>query len=220
MNTELRQEQERLDSIMSIIVEQIGMLENETSQRRKEVIDFRKHFWDDVKVNTDTFDDYLETIIALRQQAQNLSVSQSTHRQAFKRLSALRRMQKVPYFGRIDFIEEGSSAAERIYIGISTLTDTSGENILIYDWRAPVSSVYYDYAPGPGRIYYSRRHSPRHAGEKVAIYHPRRRYQVDVRYESHHWRRHFTAGAWQSDRQTYAQHRGHHSTGTKPDHPS
>jgi DNA helicase II / ATP-dependent DNA helicase PcrA len=149
MNTELRQEQERLDSIMAIITEQIGMLEDETSRRRKEVIDFRKHFWDDVKVNTDTFDDYLETIIALRQQAQNLSVSQSTHRQAFKRLSTLRRMQEVPYFGRIDFIEEGDSAAERIYIGISTLTDTSGENILIYDWRAPVSSVYYDYAPGP-----------------------------------------------------------------------
>lgn len=134
---------------MEIIAEQIGMLEDETLRRRKEVIDTRKHFWDDVKVNTDTFDDYLETIIALRQQAQNLSVSQSTHRQSFKRLATLRRMQKVPYFGRIDFTEEGDSVAERIYIGISTLTDTSGENILIYDWRAPVSSVYYDYAPGP-----------------------------------------------------------------------
>jgi len=149
MNTELRQEQERLDGIMETIAEQIGMLEDETSRRREEVIDFRKHFWDDVKVNTDTFDDYLETIIALRQQAQNLSVSQSTHRQAFKRLSALRRMQEVPYFGRIDFVEEGTSVAERIYIGISTLMDSSGENILIYDWRSPVSSIYYDYPPGP-----------------------------------------------------------------------
>jgi DNA helicase-2/ATP-dependent DNA helicase PcrA len=149
MNTELRQEQERVDCIMETITEQIGMLENETFRRRKEVVDIRKHFWDDVKVNTDTFDDYLETIISLRQQAQVLSISQSTHRQAFKRLSALRRMQEVPYFGRIDFTEEGTSAAERIYIGISTLTDTSGENFLIYDWRAPVSSVYYDYPPGP-----------------------------------------------------------------------
>jgi len=136
-----------LDGIMETIAEQIGMLEDETSRRREEVIDFRKHFWDDVKVNTDTFDDYLETIIALRQQAQNLSVSQSTHRQAFKRLSALRRMQEVPYFGRIDFVEEGTSVAERIYIGISTLMDSSGENILIYDWRSPVSSIYYDYRP-------------------------------------------------------------------------
>ncbi|MFC4184220.1 RNA polymerase recycling motor HelD [Saccharococcus thermophilus] len=147
--TELRQEQERLDSIMEIITEQIRMLEDETFRRRKEVIDIRKHFWDDVKVNIDTFDDFLETIISLRQQAQALSVSQSTHRQAFKRLSTLRRMQEVPYFGRIDFTEEGASVAERIYIGISTLTDTSGENILIYDWRAPISSIYYDYPPGP-----------------------------------------------------------------------
>ncbi|MBB3906871.1 RNA polymerase recycling motor HelD [Anoxybacteroides rupiense] len=149
MNTELQQEQKRLDSVMETIAEQIVTLENETFRRREEVIEFRKHFWDDVKVNTDTFDDFLETIIALRQQAQNLSVSQSTHRQAFKRLIALRRMQEVPYFGRIDFAEEGTSAAERIYIGISTLIDTSGENILIYDWRAPISSIYYDYPPGP-----------------------------------------------------------------------
>ena len=89
MNTELQQEQERVDSVMETITEQIGKLKDETDRRRKEVVDFRKHFWDDVKVNTDTFDDYLETIISLRQQAQNLSVSQSTHRQASKRLSAL-----------------------------------------------------------------------------------------------------------------------------------
>ncbi|MFP3126762.1 UvrD-helicase domain-containing protein [Ectobacillus funiculus] len=149
MNRELQQEQERVDSVMETIMELIGKLEDETVRRRQEVVDIRKHFWDEVKVNTDTFDDYLETIISLRQQAQVLSVSQSTHKQAFKRLSALRRMQEVPYFGRIDFIEEGTSAAERVYIGISTLTDTSGENFLIYDWRAPVSSIYYDYPPGP-----------------------------------------------------------------------
>ena len=78
-------------------------------------------------MNIDTFDDYLETIIGLRQEAQALSVSQSTHRHASKRLSPLRRMQEVPYFGRIDFIEEGNSTQEQIYIGISTLTDASGE---------------------------------------------------------------------------------------------
>ncbi len=151
MNMKLRQEQERVNSIMETITEEINRLEGETSRRRMEVVNIRKHFWDEVKVNIGTFDDYLETIIGLRQEAQALSVSQSTHRHASKRLSALRRMQEVPYFGRIDFIEEGTSTAERIYIGISTLTDTSGENFLIYDWRAPVSSVYYDYQPGPAK---------------------------------------------------------------------
>lgn len=149
----IKQEQERVDDVMEIITEQLDKLEDETGRRRKEVVDFRKHFWDDVKINTDTFDDYLETIISLRQQSQVLSVNQSSHRQAAKRLSELYRMQEVPYFGRIDVLEEGTPSADRIYIGVSTLMDASGENFLIYDWRAPISSVYYDY--GPGAIEYT-----------------------------------------------------------------
>jgi DNA helicase-2/ATP-dependent DNA helicase PcrA len=149
MKAELSQEQKRLESIMDIITEQIDRVEEETGRLRNEVVTIRRHFWDDIKVNTDTFDDYLETIIGLRQQAQELSVSQSTHRHAYNRLSALRRMQETPYFGRIDFTEEGTAATEPIYIGVSTLMDTSGENILIYDWRAPISSIYYDFPPGP-----------------------------------------------------------------------
>ncbi|KGA96670.1 helicase [Alkalihalobacillus alcalophilus ATCC 27647 = CGMCC 1.3604] len=148
MNSELQQEQKRVDGVMETITEEISRLEEETTKRKNEVVHIRKHFWDEVKVNTDTFDDYLETIIGLRQEAQALSVNQSTHRHASKRLSTLRRMNEVPYFGRIDFIEAGDSTEEQIYIGISSLSDTSGENFLIYDWRAPISSVYYDYQPG------------------------------------------------------------------------
>ncbi|WP_017754732.1 RNA polymerase recycling motor HelD [Calidifontibacillus oryziterrae] len=151
MNSEFLQEQKRVDSVMATIKKEINRLEEETVKRRKEVVHIRKHFWDEIKVNTDTFDDYLETIIGLRQEAQALSVSQSTHRHASKRLSTLRRMQDVPYFGRIDFIEDGDATQEQIYIGIATLSDSSGENFLIYDWRAPVSSVYYDYQPGPAK---------------------------------------------------------------------
>ncbi|WP_071396091.1 RNA polymerase recycling motor HelD [Bacillus tuaregi] len=150
MNPEQQQEQ-RLNLVMDTLMEEIHQLEDETTRRRNEVVQIRRHFWDEVKVNTDSFDDYLETIIGLRQEAQALSVSQSTHRHATKRLATLRRMQEVPYFGRIDFIEEGNTTQEQIYIGISSLTDKSGEDFLIYDWRAPVSSVYYDYQPGPAK---------------------------------------------------------------------
>ncbi|MCG7343817.1 UvrD-helicase domain-containing protein [Sporosarcina sp. ACRSL] len=148
MKSTFQQEQERVDSVVEVITERIRKLEDDTTRQRNEVVNIRKHFWDEVKVNVDSFDDYLETIIGLRQEAQALAVSQSTHRHASKRLSTLRRMKQVPYFGRIDFIEEGSSTEEQIYIGISTLTDDSGEDFLIYDWRAPISSVYYDYQPG------------------------------------------------------------------------
>ncbi|MEM5017450.1 RNA polymerase recycling motor HelD [Metabacillus indicus] len=149
MKNDLRQEQERLDLVTGTITEQMSKLADEAGRRRSEVTHIQRHFWDEVKVNTDTFDDYLETIIGLRQQAQALTVSQSTHRHAKTRLSVLERMQKSPYFGRIDFTEEGTKEPEKVYIGISSLTDSSGEDFLVYDWRAPVSSVYYDYPPGP-----------------------------------------------------------------------
>jgi DNA helicase-2/ATP-dependent DNA helicase PcrA len=148
MSTEFQLEQERVDDVMETITKEIGKLEKETSRRKDEVIHIRKHFWDEVKVSTDSFDDYLETIIGLRQEAQALSVSQSSHKHASKRLITLRKMQDIPYFGRIDFKEDETTEEEQIYIGISALMDQSGEEFLIYDWRAPISSVYYDYQPG------------------------------------------------------------------------
>lgn len=148
MKSTFQQEQQRVDNVLEVITERIHKLEEDTTRQRNEVVQIRKHFWDEVKVNVDTFDDYLETIIGLRQEAQALAVSQTTHRHASKRLSTLRRMKEAPYFGRIDFIEDGVSTEEQIYIGIATLSDDSGEDFLIYDWRAPISSVYYDYQPG------------------------------------------------------------------------
>lgn len=149
MSLDLNREQKRLDGVMETIQDEILRMEEETSKRKNEVVHIRKHFWDEVKVNTDTFDDFLETIIGLRQEAQALSVTQSSHRHSSKRLATLRRMKEIPYFGRIDFTEEGSSTPEQIYIGISSLSDPAGDEFLVYDWRAPVSSVYYDYQPGP-----------------------------------------------------------------------
>lgn len=149
MDKNIRQEQERLDRVIEVLAKQIGMVEEDAARQRKEVVDIRKHFWEDVTVNQDNFDDLLETIISLRQQAEVLSLNQSSHRQSSKRLASLRRMQENPYFGRIDFAEDVVPEVERIYIGVSSLMDSSGEDFLIYDWRAPISSVYYDYAPGP-----------------------------------------------------------------------
>lgn len=151
MNSEFLQEQKRVDDVMETIAEQISKLEEETSLRKNEVVNIRKNFGDEIKVNMDSFDDFLETVISLRQETQALSVSQSTHKHASKRLSTLRRMQKIPYFGRIDFIEEGMPHQEKVYIGISSLMDKSGEDFLIYDWRSTISSVYYDYEPGPAQ---------------------------------------------------------------------
>ena len=33
-------------------------------------------------------------------------------------------------------------------MGVGSLMDQKDEEFLIYDWRAPISSLYYDYSPG------------------------------------------------------------------------
>ncbi|GAF18861.1 LOW QUALITY PROTEIN: helicase, UvrD/Rep family [Bacillus sp. JCM 19046] len=140
-------EQKRVDEVREQIAGEISKLEQETSKRKDEVVHIRKYFWDEVKINTDTFDDYLETILGLRQEHKLWPVKAAI-RQASKRLATLKRMEQSPYFGRIDLREEGADRTEQIYIGIAALMDESGEDFLVYDWRAPVSSVYYDYQPG------------------------------------------------------------------------
>jgi DNA helicase-2/ATP-dependent DNA helicase PcrA len=64
-----------------------------------------------------------------------------------RQLIKLERLEQSAYFGRIDFIEDGYEDVENIYIGITSFFDEKG-NILVYDWRAPVSSIYYDFELG------------------------------------------------------------------------
>ena len=57
-------------------------------------------------------------------------------------------MLKTPYFGRFDFVEEGFDDKEKIYIGIHNLIDNEKNSVIVHDWRAPISSMYYQYEIG------------------------------------------------------------------------
>ncbi len=51
-----------------------------------------------------------------------------------------------PYFARIDFKPKNKKNAQKIYIGIGNVLDD--KKIYVADWRAPISSMYYDYSLG------------------------------------------------------------------------
>ena len=53
------------------------------------------------------------------------------------------------FFGRVDFMYDGDDEPEPFYIGIGNFAEKNGMQPLIYDWRAPVSSLFYDYDKGP-----------------------------------------------------------------------
>ncbi len=60
-----------------------------------------------------------------------------------------RKMLASPFFGRVDFLFQGEDQPEIFYIGIGNFAEEAGRTPLIYDWRAPVSGLFYDYDKGP-----------------------------------------------------------------------
>lgn len=148
---DLEMEQERVDFVIEEIDKKAAKWNESSSDVGTDALQIRKTFWEDVTVNFDEADDVAETFTSIKQQAALLSERERTQSQMIKQLQTLSRLRFSPYFGRVDFQENGEDRAEEIYLGIATLMDEKEENFLIYDWRAPISGLYYDYSPGPAQ---------------------------------------------------------------------
>ncbi|MCY9696006.1 RNA polymerase recycling motor HelD [Paenibacillus alginolyticus] len=141
-------EEQRVQEVTAKIRIRMTGLEDEVGKVQSDVVEIRKHYWDEVTMDMSTAEDAAESIASMRQQAEVLSERERTHRQAAVALGKLKRLVNSPYFGRIDFKERDERQGEAIYLGIAGFLDEQEDHYLVYDWRAPISSLYYDYAPG------------------------------------------------------------------------
>lgn len=55
----------------------------------------------------------------------------------------IQKIKEKPYFARIDFKEDKKNTKDKLYIGKIGVTDLNGR-VVVTDWRAPVSTLYYD----------------------------------------------------------------------------
>lgn len=60
--------------------------------------------------------------------------------------------EKTPYFGKVVFKPEGASEME-LRIGTTGFWSEKDAVVKIHDWRAPVSSLYYEFEKGPAYYY-------------------------------------------------------------------
>ncbi|MGG1202706.1 RNA polymerase recycling motor HelD [Bacillus inaquosorum] len=145
---EWKEEQSRIDEVLQELGKKERFLETSAGGLKHDIIGLRKSFWEDVTVNLDDAHEAVETMASIKQQAELLSDRERNHRRMDQQLKRIHQLKASPYFGRIDFIENGEEQAERIYIGLASCMDEKEEHFLIYDWRAPISSMYYNYSPG------------------------------------------------------------------------
>ncbi|OEF98134.1 RNA polymerase recycling motor HelD [Desulfuribacillus alkaliarsenatis] len=141
-------DQERLNRITEKIQERIAELEPEVADLQNQTGEIRKKFWEEVTVNTSTDEDFGETYYSIKQQEALLSERERSYQLRLQQWKSMKRLLQSPYFGRIDFREDGMRSNEQVYIGVSSLVDTDFLNFLIYDWRTPIASLYYDHSPG------------------------------------------------------------------------
>ncbi|MCL7423251.1 MAG: AAA family ATPase, partial [Methylobacter sp.] len=89
--------------------------------------------------------------------AEKVSTRQAITQAVFTGEAALekkKRIQKLlasPYFGRFDFTEHGRTQTTPMYVGIHAFYDENLKKNLVFDWRAPVSTLFYDYETGAAR---------------------------------------------------------------------
>lgn len=137
-----------LGKVMSEIRDQLEAGVNAADRFKKDAIELQKDMWEEVKCRPTDLSDLDAPAMSWQFQA-DIANQARKYKFSYDTVLRLEKMLKNPYFGRIDFIEDGEGEAEKIYIGLGNLYSDGNTSILVYDWRAPISSMFYDHETGP-----------------------------------------------------------------------
>lgn len=143
-------EQKRLDTVLEKIQDAKAKNKMQQASAVEKKADVESG-WKDVRFKSSTYSSLFETAMSVRQQQQMLQERELAMNSAEHQAVVLDRLTERPYFARIDVQEKGTEKVDQIYIGLASFSD-GPDNFLIYDWRAPISSIYYD--GGIGKVTY------------------------------------------------------------------
>lgn len=136
-------EKSRLQVVSNIIEEQLKLKKELVYKYQSNIVDIKKTMWDEITYGPDDIDEATE----IQQYFDRINEEETKHVFYTSQVKKLGKLLYKPYFARVDFQEAGEDV-EEMYIGLSTLFDEETKDIIIYDWRAPISSIFYDYELG------------------------------------------------------------------------
>ena len=145
---ELIREKEHLKFTVGKISDCLVQNRAATSELKSRIVEERSRIWEDFSRGSLNPSTEMQEVMQITQNEQNDTARFERLRQQEERLS---RQKKTPYFARIDFTEDGDDP-ENFYIGQSSFIDAETSDILICDWRADISSLFYD--QGIGKSFY------------------------------------------------------------------
>ena len=133
---------EFLEDVTEKIGQRLEELKQSLDEGQKEIENMHEYYWENyTEMDQYGYEDFDNQQALLNQVNANQDRLAMKHR--------LERMADSPFFGRVDFVFEGEDEPEPFYIGIGNFAEKAGMTPMIYDWRAPVSGLFYDYDKGP-----------------------------------------------------------------------
>lgn len=134
-----KQEKEYLKQIISFLKKVIGNTDASVKDHVDTLAEYKDYIWSNKDIDPHEIRSMRESIL------NHFALGESV----INKHKRLTKILAIPYFGRIDFLEKKeNSKVMPIYIGIHTFYAPESRATLIHDWRAPVSSMFYDHELG------------------------------------------------------------------------
>ena len=137
-----QEEKQKLQNVKEKLFSEIEIMNGELQGKQDEIVDMKKYFWE----NCNEFDEFGYEHFTNRQMIQNeidMAAEKMYKRQTYEK------MLKSPYFACVDFKYDGDDSDESYYIGLGSFTPRNSFMPLVFDWRAPIAGLFYDFDKGP-----------------------------------------------------------------------
>lgn len=141
--TVMTESEKYLERVLAGLHRRIAEINESIAEGQKEIENMHEYYWENyTEMDQYGYENFDNQQVLLHQV--NANQDQMQRRRRFHK------MLDSPFFGRVDFRFDGEEEPEAFYIGIGNFAEKTGGVPLVYDWRAPVSGLFYDYDKGPG----------------------------------------------------------------------
>jgi DNA helicase-2/ATP-dependent DNA helicase PcrA len=139
VNATEAEERKYLKELIGKLQQALEATEHNIDTARQDIIEAKKYVWSNM-AQLDPAERAANRV--------DISLSIDHGEKTVLKQKRLQKLMEAPYFGRVDFVEDRVRCEAAYYIGVHAFSEEDSQQNIIYDWRSPIASMFYDYNLG------------------------------------------------------------------------